>query len=53
MSRLAAVGTIFNAFSYDAELGLDSNLPPSRQRADAERFKSQLRFLKRDPLMIN
>ena len=34
---IAAVGTIFNVFSYDAVLGRDSNLSPTRQQADALR----------------
>ena len=34
----AAVGNNFNIFSYDALSGRDSNLKPSRQRADALRI---------------
>ena len=32
---IAAVGTIFNVFNYDAVSARDSNLSPPRRRADA------------------
>ena len=43
--EIAAVGTIFNIFTYDTVSGRDSNLSPSRQRADALHVTSQSRVM--------
>ena len=40
--NLAAVGTIFNVFSYEAVSARDSNLSLPRQRADALRVDPRL-----------
>ena len=40
---IAAVGTIFNVFSYDALSDRDSNLSPSRRRANALRVEPRSR----------
>ena len=39
--RIEAIETIFNVFGYETVLGWDSNLWPSRQRADALRVTPQ------------
>ena len=39
---LAAVGTIFNVFGYDAMSARDSNLSPPQRRADALRVELDL-----------
>ena len=44
-SDIAAVGTIFNVFTYDAVSDRDSNLSPFRRRADALRVEPQSRVL--------
>ena len=40
IAYIAAVGIIFNVFSYDAVLSRDSNQSPPRRRADALRAKN-------------
>ena len=44
-SDIAAVGTIFNVFSYDAVSDRDSNLLPSQRRAVALRVEPRLRVI--------
>ena len=39
----AAVGILFNVFSYDSVLGRDSNLSPTSRQADALRVEQRLR----------
>ena len=50
---VAAVGTIFNIFSYDALSDRDSNLSPSRQRADALHVTQQSQGIKQDLLKLS
>ncbi len=45
-SDIAAVGTIFNVFSYDVVSARDSNLSPSRRRADAPRVEPRSQVMK-------
>ena len=46
-SEIAALGAIFNFFSYDAALGQDSNPSPTRQQSEAiivEIFLVEVKF---------